>query len=79
MNIADRPFATSDEKLLAPSGLNAAADLHEAQALFGDEPDWSIDPGTVLRLWPVIDVYGRIARAYRSSSASTISAHSGAA
>ncbi|MFN0025999.1 MAG: hypothetical protein ACKV2O_02270 [Acidimicrobiales bacterium] len=70
MNIADRHFARSADKPLA-------ADTTEAHELFGEEPDWSIDPRTVLRLWPVIDVYGRIARAHRS--AATITAHSGAA
>jgi hypothetical protein len=70
MNIADRHFASSDDSLLA-------ADLPEAHELFGQQPDWSIDPGTVLRLWPVIDVYGRIARAHRTVG--TLAAHTGAA
>ncbi|MEZ5235230.1 MAG: hypothetical protein AB7W59_18780 [Acidimicrobiia bacterium] len=28
---------------------------------------WHIDPATVRRLWPVIDVYGRITRALAGS------------
>lgn len=32
--------------------------------------EWAIDPAMVMRLWPVIDVYGRIARAQRAPSAS---------
>ncbi len=70
MNIADRYFARSDDTF-------SAADLPEAHEMFGDKPDWSIDPGTVLRLWPVIDVYGRIARAHRGATGLTI--HTGAA
>lgn len=30
------------------------------------ETQWEIDPRTVQRLWPVIDVYGRVARALRA-------------
>ena len=32
--------------------------------------EWAIDPAMVMRLWPVIDVYGRIAQAQRAPSAS---------
>lgn len=30
------------------------------------EAAWDIDPATIARLWPVIDVYGRISRALRA-------------
>ncbi|MCC6435632.1 MAG: hypothetical protein IT196_11425 [Acidimicrobiales bacterium] len=33
------------------------------------EAAWHIDPVTVQRLWPVIDVYGRIARALLADAA----------
>lgn len=75
MNIANRHFA--NRHVVSSDNGYRAAGLPEAHELFGEEPDWSIDPGTVLRLWPVIDVYGRIARAYRS--AATLTSHSGAA
>lgn len=34
------------------------------------EAAWHIDPATVQRLWPVIDVYGRITRALLADAAS---------
>ena len=34
--------------------------------------EWAIDPAMVMRLWPVIDVYGRIARAQSAPGASEV-------
>jgi hypothetical protein len=37
----------------------------------GAEPTWKVDPQQVQRLWPVIDVYGRVTRALAAQQART--------